>query len=54
MLLKVYKKEGIKGDAIIFTEDDLWKADVIKFKGKKPSKVTVEPERREAGVPRAL
>lgn len=46
-LLKVYKKEGIKGDAIIFTEDDLWKADVIKFKGDKPSKVTVEPEKRE-------
>lgn len=46
-ILKVYKKEGIKGDAIIFTEDDLWKADVIKFKGEKPSKVTVEPERRE-------
>lgn len=46
-LLKVYKKEGVKGDAIIFTEDDLWKADVIKFKGDKPSKVTVEPESRE-------
>lgn len=46
-LLKVYKKEGIKGDAIIFTEDDLWKADIIKFKGDKPSKVTVDPEKRE-------
>jgi hypothetical protein len=46
-LLKVYKKEGLKGDAIIFTEDDLWKADVVKFKGERPSKVTVEPERRE-------
>ncbi len=46
-LLKVYKKEGIKGDAIIFTEDDLWKADIIKFKGDKPPKVTVDPEKRE-------
>lgn len=46
-LLKVYKNEKINGDAIIFTEDDLWKADVIKFKEEKPLKVTVEPERRE-------
>lgn len=46
-LLKVYKKDGIKGDALIFTEDDLWKAEVIKFKGEKPKSVTVEPEKRE-------
>lgn len=46
-LLKVYKKEGLNGDALLFTEDDLWKAEVIKFKGPKPSKVTAEPEKRE-------
>lgn len=47
VLLKAYRKDGIKGDAIIFTEDDLWKADVVKFKGEKPSKVFVEMEKRE-------
>ena len=31
-LLKVYKEDGVKGDAIIFTEDDLWKAECVKFK----------------------
>jgi len=31
-LLKVYKKEGINADAIIFTESDLWKADCVKIK----------------------
>jgi len=31
-ILAVIRKKGIKGDAIIFTELDLWKADVIKFK----------------------
>jgi hypothetical protein len=46
-ILKVYRKEGIQGDAIIFTEDDLWKADVVRFKSKKPDKITVKSERRE-------
>ena len=31
-LLKVYKKEGVNADAMIFTEDDLWKADCVKIK----------------------
>ena len=30
-LLKVFKKKSINGDALIFIEDDLWKADVIKL-----------------------
>ncbi|MBA4304042.1 MAG: hypothetical protein C0424_07440 [Sphingobacteriaceae bacterium] len=46
-MISTYKKEGIVGDAILFTEDDLWKAEVIRFKGEKPSKVTVEPEKRQ-------
>ena len=31
-MFKAIKKKGFTGDAIIFTEMDLWKADVIKFK----------------------
>jgi len=31
-LLKVYKKEGVNADAMIFKEDDLWKADCVKIK----------------------
>ena len=31
-ILKAIKKKGIAGDAIIFTDEDLLKADVIKFK----------------------
>jgi hypothetical protein len=46
-LFKVYRKEGLKGDALIFTEDDLWKADVVKFKNNKPEKVTANTERQE-------
>lgn len=46
-LLRVYGREVVDGDAIIFTEGDLWKADVVKFKNVKPKTVTVEAELRE-------
>ena len=46
-LLKRLKKDGTEVDALIFTEDDLWKADAIKFKGNKPEKVTVTIEQKQ-------
>ena len=46
-LLKRLKKEGIEADALVFTEDDLYRADVVKFKGNKPDKVTVEIEQKQ-------
>lgn len=46
-LLKVYKKEEFHGDALIFIEADMWKADVVKFKSTKPEKVLVEIEQKE-------
>ena len=30
-LLKVFRKKSKEGDALMFVEDDLWKADVIKL-----------------------
>jgi hypothetical protein len=46
-LLKRLKKDGIEADALIFTEDDLFKADVVNFKDSKPNKVTVEIEQKQ-------
>ena len=30
-LLKIFKKKSINGEALMFVEDDLWKADVIRL-----------------------
>ena len=46
-LLKVFKKDDVKADALIFTEDDMWKADAIRFSSENSENIKVKIEQKE-------